>query len=287
MINKTQLTLEKINGSHADSGGLSDVNSMDHMNEPGLIIFEDSHKLADYFVKQWISLATQAIETYGRFSCAFCGGRTPVEFYSLLSSADEFRLWSKVHIFLTDERFVDEYDKDNNFRLIKDNLLRHVSIPIENIHSIPTDVQTLGLAAEEYKNILLRYFTLDKNHLPVFDLILLGLGEDGHTASLFPDTDGMNDRYRLTLPVSKSSLKHDRISLTLPVLNNARHVYFLITGRQKAQVVQEIIEEKKLYPAALVNPVNGTMSYLMDAQAACLLKNQEKYIFRGSPIPLN
>ncbi|MGE3980076.1 MAG: 6-phosphogluconolactonase [Candidatus Omnitrophota bacterium] len=257
------------------------------MNEPGLIIFEDSHKLADYFVKQWISLATQSIGTYGRFSCAFCGGRTPVEFYSLLSSADEFRLWSKVHIFLTDERFVDEHDKDNNFRLIKDNLLRHVSIPIENIHPIPTDVQTIGLAAEEYKNTLLRYFTLDKNHMPVFDLILLGLGEDGHTASLFPGTVGINDRYRLTIPVSNVSLKHDRISLTLSVINNARHVYFMITGRQKAQVVKEMIEDKKQYPAAQVSPANGVLSYLLDAQAACLLQNQEKNIFRGSPIPLN
>lgn len=256
------------------------------MNERNIFIFEDSHKLAEFFVKQWVNLATQFIEKNGRFNCAFCGGRTPVEFYSLLSAADEFRFWSKVHVFLTDERFVDEHDKDNNFRLVRDNLLRHVSIPIENIHPVPTEVQSVGLAAEEYKNILLRHFTLDKNHLPVFDLILLGLGEDGHTASLFPDTNGINDRYRLTLPVSKSYLKHERISLTLSVINNARHVYFMITSRQKAQIVKDVIEEKNAFPASQVSLANGTLTFLIDAEAAMLLKDQEKYIYRGSTISL-
>src|SRR5262245_46135136 len=122
------------------------------MNARNIIIFEDCHKLADLFVKQWVILAKHFVEQQGRFNCAFCGGRTPVEFYSLLSSTEEFRQWSRVHIFLTDERFVDEHHKDNNFRLIKDNLLRHISIPMENVHPVPTMGQTAGLAAEEYKN---------------------------------------------------------------------------------------------------------------------------------------
>ncbi|MBP9854920.1 MAG: 6-phosphogluconolactonase [Candidatus Omnitrophica bacterium] len=250
------------------------------MNKPSIIVFEDTQKLSEYFVKQWASHAIETIARSGRFCCAFSGGRTPVEFYSLLSAFNEFRSWSKVHIFLTDERFVNESDKDNNFRLIKDNLLRHISIPPENVHPIPTDAPTVGVAAEEYKNILLKYFTLDKNHLPVFDLMLLGLGEDGHTASLFPDTVGMDDRYRLTLPVTNSHLKYDRISLTLPVINNSRHVYFIVAGRHKANIVREIIEEKKDYPASKVNPTQGTLTFLMDVAAAGLLKNPKNYIPR-------
>ncbi|MBZ0166358.1 MAG: 6-phosphogluconolactonase, partial [Candidatus Omnitrophica bacterium] len=161
-----------------------------------IVVFSDSHKLADYLVKSWIHLANEMISEHGRFSSAFSGGRSPVEFYSLLSSWPDFNLWSKIHIFQTDERFVDEHHPDNNYRLIKDNLLRHVPIPIENVFPIPSHVDTVGMAAEEYKNTLVRFFTLDRNHLPIIDFVLLGLGEDGHTASLFPDLAGINDPYR-------------------------------------------------------------------------------------------
>lgn len=254
---------------------------------PEVILFADSHKLADHLVKTWIHLANEVISEHGRFSSAFPGGRSPVEFYNLLSSWPDFNLWSKVHIFQTDERFVDEHHPDNNFRLIKDNLLRHVPIPMENVFPIPSHVETVGMAAEEYKNTLVRFFTLDRNHLPIIDFVLLGLGEDGHTASLFPGVDGINDPYRLTMPVSVNHLKHDRISLTLSVINNARNVIFLVTGSQKAEIIRDILEGEGDYPAAQVRPRQGKLTFLLDAQAAQLLEHRERYVTEVQPLSIN
>ncbi len=237
-------------------------------------------------VTQWIQTATDYIQRTSRFSCAFSGGRTPVEFYNLLSAEQDFELWSRVHIFMTDERFVDAEDKDNNFRLIRDNLLNYVKIPPENIYPIPTNVQTVGIAAEEYKNRLVGFFTLDQNRLPIIDLVVLGLGEDGHTASLFPQTEGIDAPYRLTMPVNENHLKYERISLTLPVLNNARHVYFMVAGKNKADIVRRVIEDKEPFPATQVQPTNGELTFLLDAAAASQLKDQQKYIYRDETISL-
>ncbi len=253
---------------------------------PDVILFPDSHKVADYLVKTWIHLANEVISQQGRFSSAFPGGRSPVEFYNLLSSWPDFNLWSKVHIFQTDERFVDEHHQDNNFRLIKDNLLRHVPIPMENVFPAPTHVETVGMAAEEYKNTLVRFFTLDRNHLPIIDFILLGIGEDGHTASLFPGVEGIGDPYRLTMPVSVNHLKYDRISMTLSVINNARNVFFLVTGGQKAEIIRDILERGIDCPAARVRPREGKLTFLLDAEAAKLLEHKENYLSQVQPMSI-
>lgn len=257
------------------------------MSERNVLIFDSPHALSAYLVQHWIKMATYYIERTGRFSCAFSGGRTPVEFYNLLSSTQDFDLWSKVHIFLTDERFVDQDDKDNNFRLLRDNLLNYVKIPPENIYPIPTNVQTAGISAEEYKNRLAGFFTLDQNRLPIIDMVLLGVGEDGHTASLFPDTQGIDDPYRLTMPVAQNHLKHERISITLPVINNAKHVCFMVTGKGKAEIIKDIVDEGVICPASRVNPSNGELVYLLDADAAHLLANRDKYLYRDQVVPLN
>lgn len=255
--------------------------------ESEVIIFPDIHKLTNHLVKTWIHLAKEFIELHGRFSSAFSGGRSPVEFYNLLSSWPDFNLWSKIHIFQTDERFVDKHHQDNNFRLIKDNLLRHVPIPVENVFPMPSHVETVGVAAEEYKNTLVRFFTLDRNHLPIIDFILLGLGEDGHTASLFPGVEGINDPYRLTMPVSVNHLKHDRISITLPVINNARQVIFLVTGAQKASIVKDVIEGCVDCPASQVVPRDGKLTFLLDAAAAQSLQHKDRYLTEAQPISIN
>lgn len=255
--------------------------------QPEVIIFPDSHKLADYLVKTWIHSANEVIDQHGRFSTAFPGGRSPVEFYNLLSSWPDFNLWSKVHIFQTDERFVDQAHQDNNFRLIKDNLLRHIPIPMENVFSVPTGLETVGMSAEEYKNTLVRFFTLDRNRLPIIDFVVLGLGEDGHTASLFPGVEGINDPYRLTMPVSINHLKYDRISITLPVINNARQIFFLVTGSQKAAIVKEILEGDSSYPAAQVLPNNGKLTFLLDMEAANQLEQRENYNYQAQPISVD
>ena len=254
---------------------------------PEVILFPDSHKLADYLVKKWIHIANELIGLHGRFSSAFPGGRSPVEFYNLLSSWPDFNLWSKVHLFQTDERFVDDQHQDNNFRLIKDNLLRHVPIPMENVFPVPTHVETVGMSAEEYKNTLVRFFTLDRNHLPIIDFVLLGLGEDGHTASLFPQMEGIDDPYRLTMPVSVNHLKHDRVSITLPVINNARHIFFLVTGAQKAEIVRDVIEGNGDWPASRVCPREGSLTFLLDAPAAQLLEHRENYLSEVQPLSIN
>ena len=121
--------------------------------------------------------------------------------------------------------------------MVKENLLNYVNIPPENVHPIATDQRNVDLAAEQFKNELVSFFDFAKNNAPRFDLILLGIGTDGHTASLFPDDERVDDPDRLVLPVSLPHLKRERVSLTLPVINNARHVIVLAAGASKAEVV--------------------------------------------------
>jgi 6-phosphogluconolactonase len=251
-----------------------------------ILIFENSFLLTNFLLKKWIELVHQAVERSHRFTVALSGGRTPIEFYSRLSGFDDFDLWEKCHIFLVDERFVPFEDVNSNFGMLKKDLLDFVNIPPENIHPIATDQENVALAAEQYKNVLLHFFDYSKAPLPRFDFILLGIGDDGHTGSLYPGLEGINDINRITIPVSLDYLKQDRVSLTLPVINNARHVIFLVQGEQKAPIVKQIIEEEADIPAALVKPTDGELIYLLDKAAAKKLSYQDSYTYQDDAISI-
>ncbi len=233
-----------------------------------VLIFESSFILANDLLKLWQTIAQQSIADHNQFNVALSGGRTPAEFYCRLSTLDDDALWQKTHLFLGDEHFVPAGDKENNFRMIKANLIDYIHIPWGNVHAVPTDVENAAVAAEHLKHELIGHFAYQRKPLPTFDLILLGIGEDGHTASLFPGMDNIADPNLVTVPVSLPHFKNDRVSISLSVINNARHIIFLVLGAGKSGIMRDILEENFICPASNVNPADGELIFLLDKEAA-------------------
>jgi 6-phosphogluconolactonase len=171
-----------------------------------------------------------------------------------------------VHLFWSDERSVPRDHEQSNFRLAFDELISRIGIPGENIHRIKGELRPEE-AADYYEEDMKKHFLED---LPAFDLILLGVGEDGHTASLFPGSEVLKEKRRLAMPIFSDTAPHWRITLTLPVLNKARQIVFLVSGRSKAGIVNSLInrKENKGYPAAMVKPSAGNITWLLDRDAA-------------------
>lgn len=217
--------------------------------------------------EEFICCAADAVGRNGRFSVALAGGNTPGRLYSLLAdlSYSEQVKWDKVHFFWGDERCVPPSDPKSNFKMVEDALLRHITIPLSNVHRIQGEKPPL-MAAQSYENELKAFFGAQ---LPVFDLVLLGLGQDGHTASLFPGSQVFSETGRWAAAVENAPLV-DRVTLTLPVLNNAREVIFLVSGSEKAKMVKEILSDPPgtgKYPAGRVNPIYGRVLWLVDGSA--------------------
>lgn len=207
-----------------------------------------------------------------RYAVALSGGETPKRLYQLLASARGRKdiPWNKVHIFMVDERFVPPDHPDSNFRLIQENLLQSISLPVENIHRMRTDCSSANICAKNYEAAMMEFFkTYDAAILPRFDLMILGIGEDGHTASLFPGSSALSDREHLVAAVRKKNIRHQRITMTLPVLNNARNILFIATGERKSFVLNKVVmNRQKRLPASLVNPENGKCHFFLDRDAA-------------------
>lgn len=253
--------------------------SSEEMRKPRnrkILVFENSFMLTEYLLKKWKDVAGTSVCRSNRFTVALSGGRSPMEFYCRLSTFKDFGLWQKTHIFFGDERFVPLDHDSSNFKMIKENLLDYVNIPPQNVHPILTNQRNVELAAEYYKNQLEQFFEFE-NNAPRFDLILLGVGDDGHTASLFPGDNQIHETGRMVMPVSLPHLKEDRVSLTLPVINNARNVIVLVLGHKKSGIIKEIIEGKTDVPASKVDPADGRLFYLLDREAAGKLSYQDSY----------
>ena len=227
-----------------------------------------SRAAADFFV----SLSLSAAASEKRFSVALSGGSTPQRLFSLLASSPcrESINWSSTHFFWADERCVPKESPESNYNLVYSMLLSRLPVPGDNIHRIRGE-DGPERAARGYEDLLRSLF--GQQPFPVFDLIVLGAGADGHTASIFPDSEVVRERTRLAVPVYANAPKPARVTLTLPVLNNAAQVLFLASGRAKAQVLHEILEDgnPKRYPAGLVKPVHGRLTWLIDRDAARLL----------------
>lgn len=222
-----------------------------------------SHEAAGIF----IYLSKECIASRGRFAVALSGGSTPKKLYALLAS-DRYRdnaEWGKIHFFWVDERCVPKESESSNFRVAFDHLISRIAIPDGNIHRMKGEYGP-EKAAQDYEDELKNFFGAG---LPVFDLILLGMGEDGHTASLFPGSKSLDEKERLVIPVYTE--KMNRVTLTLPVLNNARHILFLVSGQSKMLVLNDILadnEKRKNCPAGLIYPVHGDLMWLIDEAAA-------------------
>lgn len=226
-------------------------------------------KLAEYFE---IS-AQQAIETNGRFTVALSGGSSPKKLYELLASAYANRIdWKKVYFFFGDERYVPHTNPDSNYLMVKKALFEPLAIPEEQIFAVDTSVEPDG-AAQKYAKVINDFF----NKQPVrFDLVLLGLGDNSHTASLFPYMSVLKDNEPTVKEVYLNDQKVYRITLNAPLINQAYRIAFLVYGKGKAEAVHHVIEDKQdinNYPAQLIKPASGELQWFLDKEAASDLSN--------------
>lgn len=245
------------------------------MSESCILIFENEYSISNYLLKTWTTLALQAISSRGSFTAALSGGRAPAEFYARLAGVRDTELWRHTDIFQVDERFVPEDHFDNNARFIRSTLLSDVPIPPKQFHTINTHVSDSWQSAEEYEKEIINFFQLEGLQLPTFDLVLLGIGEDGHTASLFPGTHYLKEKSRLVTSLSTPRIKHERISLTLPAINAGKKIIMLAIGERKADIMHRLIDQHEDLPANAVNPTGGELVIVLDHWAARKISVQE------------
>jgi 6-phosphogluconolactonase len=216
--------------------------------------------------------AADAIAQRGRFTIALSGGSTPRNLYTLIAAnASASQPWDQMFFFWGDERHVPLNDPDSNYRMAKETLLSKVPIPPANIFPVPAENPDAAAAAQAYEETLRKFFALAPGDFPRFDLILLGMGPDGHMASLFPETAALQEKSRLVVANWVEKLNNSRITFTLPVLNAARCVAFLVSGADKAAVLHEVLEGKapgEKYPSKLVRPSAGKLIWFVDRAAA-------------------
>lgn len=237
-----------------------------------VLIFDQEDQMLKFMIEKWEDISKNGIERRGYFTAGLSGGKTPFAFYQKLAERDSKSSWGRTQVFLVDERFVSLDDQDSNYRMLKETLFGKVPIPQENIHPIPTGKGSLEASAREYEKDLMRFFGVSKGQYPNFDLILLGIGEDGHTASLFPGNRALSERRHLTAAVVLDEMRHDRITLTLPVINQAEQVIFFVTGENKAPVLKKIIAgDDPSLPASMVRPRSGNLLFVIDRGASSQL----------------
>jgi 6-phosphogluconolactonase len=242
------------------------------VNNPEIIICSDVEELNRKAAAQFIELANVAIAQAGRFAVALSGGSTPKALYALLASPEYHDRvdWSRTHLFWGDERCVPPDHVESNFRMVEEALLNKIHIPGQNLHRMAGEKEPSSAVAD-YEAELRDFFKPGSGQLPRFDLILLGLGEDGHTASLFPDTTALSEQEHLVATTYVERLKAHRLTLTLPVINNAAQVSFLIAGESKSAVVKNLLgaDSKSFdYPAGRVSPSNGQLTWFITKDAA-------------------
>lgn len=238
-----------------------------------LQILEDTKALARAAADHFVAASEEAIENRGRFMVALSGGSTPQEAYSRLSNpvlATKVS-WRNVHLFWGDERCVPADHPDSNYRMARKTMIQKVPIPQANVHRIQGELDP-DLAAEKYADELRSVFGSEER--PRFDWIFLGLGTDGHTASLFPGSLALRETEHWVLAVFAEALQAWRVTLTLPVLNSARQLSFLVSGKSKAERLHEVLEgepQPEPLPAQLIQPLNGQVTWLVDQAAAAKL----------------
>ena len=222
--------------------------------------------------EEFVRLANEATVSNGRFTVAFSGGSTPKALYTLLAG-NTFRVrisWEKVHVFWGDERCVPPDHADSNYRMARESFLDHAPIPKENIHRMFGEETDPAKAATSYEATLRESFGLTPGQLPRFDLVLLGMGDDGHTASLFPHTAALSETKRLVVANYVEKFGTHRLTLTIPVINHAAQVIFLISGGSKAAVLKEVLEgqeDPQRLPSQFIQPVTGKILFIIDEAA--------------------
>lgn len=230
-------------------------------------IYRDKHELAIAFCEELLKLR----KNQEQFNIALSGGSTPKIIFEELSKnyKDKFD-WNEIHFYWGDERCVPPDDTESNYGMTKKYLLDHINIPRENIHRIKGENDPV-IEAERYSDEI-KILVNSKNGLPNFDLVMLGLGEDGHTASIFPDQMNLLHSEKICEVATHSSTGQKRITITGKVINNSRAVTFLATGERKSETLKKVLKEKdERLPATYIQPFNGSLKYFVDESAARLL----------------
>ena len=236
-----------------------------------IAIYPDIDTISQQAAVYVARIAREAIVTRGRFTIALSGGNTPKKLYSLLAAEPYSSQidWQLVDIFWSDERCVPPDDPESNYNMAHEVMLSRLSIPVAQVHRIPADRENRDAASLDYTRDMQRVFST--NGIPEFDLIQLGMGPEGHTASLFPHQPSLHEKQRLVMPVSVPKPPPDRLTFTPPILNAARNILFLATGADKADALHAVIEgpaNSDEYPAQVVRPPNGEVTWMVDSAIA-------------------
>jgi 6-phosphogluconolactonase len=239
-------------------------------SDPTVLVFDTQEQVAQAAAERFVDYSAASIADHGSFTVALAGGSTPRRAYELLGS-DEFKNrldWPVVQLFFGDERMVPPDSPESNYRMVNDALLSRVSLPPQNVHRMNGEIAPQE-SAELYEAELKSFFATTA--WPRFDLILLGMGDDGHTASLFPGDEALNETAKWVVVTRHPQSGQARITLTLPVINQAARVVFLVTGKKKAAPLVRILHgdaANEELPARKVTPVNGVLEWLVDRSAA-------------------
>ena len=244
--------------------------------KPTIQTFADPEHLAQAAVARFVQLAEEAITARGLFTVALSGGSTPKRLYQLLATPEWCNQvsWNRVHLFWGDERHVPIDHPDSNYRMVRENLIDRVPIPATNIHRIRAENPDADQAASDYEQELRLLFELTDNELPQFDVVFLGMGSNGHTASLFPGTGAIFEQKHLVVASWIEEFKSDRITLTPPVINNAVQIIFFVTGTEKAATLKAVLEgqyQPDRLPTQIIRPTQGKVVWMVDQAAASLL----------------
>lgn len=239
-----------------------------------VIVCRDLGDLSRRVAEEFVGLAKDKASRAGRFTVALAGGSTPKGLYSLLATPESHRRidWRQVYLFWGDERCVPPDHAESNYRMANESLISRVPIPEGNVYRM-NGKQDPKASASRYEATLKRAFQLSEKEIPRFDLVLLGMGEDGHTASLFPDSEALEETRRLVAAVYVEKLKSHRLTLTFPILNHAANVFFLVAGGSKAKILREVLlgqDGTEKYPAQRIKPNNGRVLWFVDQPAASL-----------------
>jgi len=245
-------------------------------------VLADAHAIAETAAAEFVEAARRAVRKKDSFTVALSGGSTPKALYELLVNNPLLQSmvpWKQTQFFFGDERHVPPDDVDSNFRMATESMLSKALVNEKQIHRIKAELARSEEAAAQYEKELHAAFRLEPGQLPRFDLILLGMGPEGHTASLFPGTKALREQERLVVHNWVGKLYTDRITLTPPVLNNAARVIFMVHGAEKAPALKAVLEgpyEPEQLPAQIIQPSNGSVLWLVDQTAAGMLGPQAK-----------
>lgn len=239
--------------------------------KPEIRILKTAAELFEAAAAEFAARAFQAVRTSGRFTVALSGGSTPKALYSLLAAKPNIP-WDKIYFFWGDERHVPPDHPDSNYRMTSEALLSKVPVQPENIFRIHAEEKDAASAALQYEQALKDFFHLSPGQFPRFDLVFLGIGTDGHTASLFPGTAALNETQRLVVANWVPKFSAHRLTFTFPVLNAAACVIFLASGPDKAAILHQVLENSSAdLPSQRVHPSSGKLLWLIDGPAATAL----------------